>query len=88
MDLLVQNIVMDSEVKMFLLIRRVFFCMGYVLTQLLYVTELNNLLYCAIGDWFVKDRLVMGLEIAGTGRWGLMIRVKPETVEWLLETSN
>ena len=63
----VQNIVMDSEVKMFLLIRRVFFCMGYVLTQLLYVTELNNLLHCAIGDWFVNDRLDMGLEIAGTG---------------------
>ena len=32
---------MDSEVKMFLLIRRVLFCLGYVLTQLLYVTELN-----------------------------------------------
>ena len=54
---------MDSEVKMFLLIRRVFFCMGHVLTQLLYVTELNNLLHCAIGDWFVNERL----EIAGTG---------------------
>ena len=59
---------MDSEVEMFLLIRRVFFSMGYVLTQLLYVTELNNLLHCAIDDWFVNDRLVMGLEIAGTGR--------------------
>ena len=65
---LVQNIVMDSEVKMFLLIRRVFFCMGYVLTQLLYVTELNSLLQCAIDDWFVNDRLAMVLEIAGTGR--------------------
>ena len=63
----VQNIVMDSEAKMFLLTRRVFFCMGYVLTQLLYVTELNNLLHCAIGDRFVNDRLDMGLEIAGTG---------------------
>ena len=58
---------MDSEVKMFLLIRRVFLCLGYVLTQLLYVTELNNLLHCAIDDWFVNDRLVT-LEIAGTGR--------------------
>ena len=57
----------DSEAKMFLLIGHVFFCMGYVLTQLLYVTELNNLLHCAIGDWFVNDRLDMGLEIAGTG---------------------
>ena len=53
---------MDSEVTMFLLIRRVFF-----LTQLLYVTELNNLLHCAIGDRFVNDRLDIGLEIAGTG---------------------
>ena len=63
----VQNIVMDSEAKMFLFIRRVFLCLGYVLTQLLYVTELNNLLHFAIGDWFVNDRLDMGLEIAGTG---------------------
>ena len=59
---------MDSEVKMFLLIKRVFFCMGHVLPQLLYVTELNNLLYCATDDWFVNDRLAMGWEIAGTGR--------------------
>ena len=59
---------MDSEVKMFLLIRGVFFCMGDVLTQLLHVTELNNLLHCAIDDWFVNDRLDVGLEIAGTGR--------------------
>ena len=58
---------MDSEAKMFLLTRRVFLCMGYVLTQLLYVAELNNLLHCAIGDRFVNDRLDMGLEIAGTG---------------------
>ena len=63
----VQNIVMDSEVKMFLFTRRVFLCLGYVLTQLLYVTELNNLLHCTIGDRFVNDRLDMGLEIAGTG---------------------
>ena len=52
---------------MFLFTRRVFLCLGYVLTQLLYVTELNNLLHCAIGDQFVNDRLDMGLEIAGTG---------------------
>ena len=56
---------MDSEVKMFFIIRRVFL---YVLAQLLYVTELNGLLHCAIDDWFVNDRLAMGLEIAGTGR--------------------
>ena len=53
---------------MFLIIGRVFLCLGYVLTQLLYVTELNDLLHCAIGDWFVNDQLAMGLEIAGIGR--------------------
>ena len=58
---------MDSEAKMFLFTRRVFLCLGYVLTQLLYVTELNNLLHFAIGDRFVNDMLDMGLEIAGTG---------------------
>ena len=57
---------MDSEVKMFFIIRRVFLCLGYVLTQLLCVTELNDLLHCAIDDRFVNDRLHMGLEIAGT----------------------
>ena len=63
--------------------------MGHVLTQLLYVTELNNLLHCAIGDWFVNDRLVMGwrsLELDET--MALMMRVKPEMVEWLLENSE
>ena len=81
---------MDCEVKMFLIIRRVFLCLGYVLTQLFYVTELNDLLHCAIDDWFVNDRLAMGLEIAGTGRgrWAPMMRVKPETVEWLLEPNG
>ena len=53
---------------MFLLIGRVFFCMGFVITRLLHVTELNNLLHCAIDDWFVNDRLAMVLEIAGTRR--------------------
>ena len=59
---------MDCEAKMFFVTRRVFLCLGYILTQLLYVSELNDLLHCAIGDWFVNDRLDMGLEIAGTGR--------------------
>ena len=53
--------------KMFLIIGSVFLFVGYILTQLFYVTELNNLLHCAIGDWFVNDRLDMVLEIAGTG---------------------
>ena len=59
---------MDSEVKMFLLIGRVFLCLGYVLTQLLYVIEMNNLLHCTIDDWFVNDRVAMGwrsLELDG-----------------------
>ena len=59
---------MDCEAKMFPVTRRVFLCLGYVLTQLLYVSELNDLLHCDIGDWFVNDPLDMGLEIAGTGR--------------------
>ena len=58
---------MDFEAKMFLVTRRVFFCLGCVLTQLLYLSESNDLLCCATGDWFVNDRLRMGLEIAGTG---------------------
>ena len=58
---------MDCEEKMFLVTRRVFLCLGCILTQLLYVSESNDLLYCAIGDWFVNDRLRMELEIAGAG---------------------
>ena len=58
---------MDSGVKLFFLIRRVFSACN-VLTQLLCVTEMNNLLHCAFGDRFVNDRLDVGLEIAGTGR--------------------
>ena len=62
----VQNILMDSEAKMFLLTRRVFSA-WVTFSHSCSVTELNNLLHCAIGDWFVNDRLDMGLEIAGTG---------------------
>ena len=71
---------------MFLFTGRVSLCLGYVLTQLLYVTELNNLLHCAIGDRFVNDRLDTSwrsLELDETT--ALTIRVKPETAEWLLE---
>ena len=52
--------------------------------------KLNNLLHCAIGDRFVNDRLGHGVG----DRWNwdettaLMMRVKPETVEWLLETND
>ena len=34
---------MDSEVKRFFLVGRVFFCMDHFLTQLLHVIELNSL---------------------------------------------
>ena len=61
-------ILMDSEMKMFLIIGRVFLCLGYVLIKLLYVTESNGLLHCTIDGWFVNDRLDTGLEIAATGR--------------------
>ena len=54
--------------KLFLIIMRVFLCLGYVLTQRLYVSELKGLLHCTIVGGFVNDRLAMGLEIAGTGR--------------------
>ena len=59
---------MDSEMKMFLIIGRVSLCLSYVLLKLLYVTELDGLLHCTIDDWFVIDRLNMRLEIAGTER--------------------
>ena len=78
----VQCVVMDSEVKMFLISGVCFSVLGYVLTQLLYVTELNDLLHWAIYDWLVYDRLDW------TGWWAPMMRVKPETVEWLLEPNG
>ena len=64
----VENILMDSEVKMFLIIGRVFLCVGYVLTQLFYVTEPNDLLHCVIDGMYVNDRLDTVLEIDGTGQ--------------------
>ena len=60
-------ILMDSEVKMFLIIGRVFLCVGYVLMKLLYGVELNDLLHCVIDGMYVNDRLDTVLEIAGTG---------------------
>ena len=59
---------MDSEVKMFLIIGYVFLCVGYVLTQLFYVTEPNDLLHCVIDGMYVNDQLDTVLEIAGTGQ--------------------
>ena len=54
--------------KMFLIIGRVFLFVGYVLTQLFYVTEPNDLLHCVIGGMYVNDWLDMVLEIDGTGQ--------------------
>ena len=57
---------MDSEVKLFLIIG--YFCVGYVLTQLFYVTEPNNLLHCVFDGMHVNDRLDAVLQIDGTGQ--------------------
>ena len=43
--------------KLFLIIMRVFLCLGYVRMKLRYVTELNGLLHCTIVGGFVNDRL-------------------------------
>ena len=59
---------MDSEVKMFLIIWRVFLCVGYVLMKLFYVTEPNDLLHSIIDGMYVNDRLDTVLEIDGTGQ--------------------
>ena len=59
---------MDSEVKMFLIIGYVFLFGGYVLTQLFYVTEPNDLLHCVIDGMYVNDWLDTVLEIDGTGQ--------------------
>ena len=49
---------------MFLIIMRVFLCLGYVRMKLLYVTELSGLLLCTIVGGFGNDRLDTWLEIA------------------------
>ena len=59
---------MDSEVKMFFIIGCVFLCVGYVPTQLFYVTEPNDLLHCVIDGMHVNDWLDTVLEIDGTGQ--------------------
>ena len=59
---------MDSEVKMFLVIGRVFLCVGYVLTPLFYVTEPNDLLHCVKDAMNANDLLDTVLEINGTGQ--------------------
>ena len=59
---------MDSEVKLFLIIGCVFLCVGYVRTQLFYVTEPNDVLHCVIDVVYVNDRLDTVLEIDGTGQ--------------------
>ena len=78
---------MDSEVKMFLIIGYVFLFVGYVLTQLLYVTEPNDLLHCVIDGMYVNDWLDMVLEIDGTGQrtWDCRVQMKPSVTKRLLE---
>ena len=60
-------IVMDPEVKLFMIIEGVFLCVGDVHIEVLFGTELNDLLHCATEDGYVNGRMDTGLEIAGTG---------------------
>ena len=81
-------IVMDSEVKLFMITEGVFLCVGDVHIAVLYGMELNDLLHCGTEGRYANGRMDTGLEIAGTGqRWlDLKLRMKPWLVERLLET--
>ena len=82
------HIVMDSELKLFLITEGVCLCVGDVHIEVLYGTELNDLLHGGTEGGYVNGRVDTGLEIAGTGqRWlDLKLRKKPWLVERLLET--
>ena len=81
-------IVMDSEVKLFMITEGVFLCVGGVHIEVPHGMELNDLLRCGTEGRYVNDRLDTGLKIAGTvQRWlDLKLRMKPRLVERLLET--
>ena len=72
---------------MFLIIGYVFLFVGYVLTQLFYVTEPNDLLHCVIDGMYVNDWLDMVLEIDGTGQRTLdfKVQMKPSVTKRRLE---
>ena len=75
--------------KMFLIIGRVFsLCVGYVLTQLFYVIEPNDLLHSVIDGMYVNDLLDAVLEIDGTGQGprAPKVQMKPSVTKRLLET--
>ena len=63
-------IVMDSEVKLFMITEGFFLCVGNVHIEVLHGMELNDLLHCGTEGKYVNGRMDTGLEIAGTGqRW-------------------
>ena len=82
-------IVMDSELKLFMITEGVFLCVGDVHIEVLYGVELNDLLHCGAEGRYVNGGMDTGLKIAATGqRWlDLKLRMKPWLVERLPETS-
>ena len=74
-----EYIVMDCEVKLFIITEGVFLCVGDVHNEVLFGMDLNDLLHCGTEGRYVNDRMDTGLEIAGTGqRWSdLKLRMKP-----------
>ena len=81
-------IVMDSEVKLFVITEGVFLCVGDVQIEVLYGMELNDFLHCGNDGRYVNGPIDTGLEIDGTGqRWlDVKLRMKPRLVERLQET--
>ena len=83
-----EYIVMDSEVKVFMITEGVILCVRNVHIEVLHGMELNDLLHCGTEGRYVNGRMDMGLEIAATGqRWlDLKLRMKP----WLVtqDTGN
>ena len=73
-------IVMNSEVKLFMITDGVFLCLGDVHIEVLYGMELNDLLHCGTEGGYVNGRMDTGLEIAGT--WTVMVgsQVASETL--------
>ena len=53
-------IVMDSEVKLFMITEGVFLCVGNVHIEVLYGMELNDLLHCGTDGKYVNGRMDTG----------------------------
>ena len=72
-------IVMDSEVKLFMITEGVFLCVGDVHIAVLYGMELNDLLHCGTEGRYANGRMDTGLEIAGTGQRWLDLKLRMKT---------